>query len=67
MKDRVEKAKKLIGAIRREYERGFVCDSILSCKDWKVYGHVLIEDGYKFKYCPFCGKEFNKEKEMSEE
>jgi len=62
-----ERAKRLIEATRREHKQGFVCDSVFSCKGWEVYGRVLIEDGYKFKYCPFCGKEFNKEKEMSEE
>jgi len=46
----------LVEAIRQANNAGWVCDSVMKCKNWEIYGPVLVKDGHKFNYCPFCGK-----------
>ena len=59
MSDQV-RIRNLVEAIKQANTAGWVCDSIMKCKNWEIYGSILIEDGYIFNYCPYCGKEMIK-------
>ena len=57
MKNRAERAKKLIEALRKESTEGFVCDSILRCDGWERGAATIFGDiKDSFKFCPWCGK-----------
>lgn len=71
--NKIEKANKIIDAVRKEASSGFVCDAIFECSGWKNSYRQIINTiifchnqsagpkytGDNFKYCPWCGKEID--------
>lgn len=71
---RVERAKKLVDAIRKDMTSGPVCDSVFECEGWSKFFKIIIDQQVfcafqsgspkypekgAFLFCPWCGKKLD--------